>query len=159
MSPAGLSTVSMRTPEEARAFERLNVAWINELFTLEGADRAALSDPFGTIVEPGGDVLIARSNGRIVGCVALIFAGEGLFELSKMAVDPAERGKGVGRKLVDAVLERSKELGATSLFLVSNSRLTTAVGLYESVGFRHVAPEDLGPMHYERADVFMTLQF
>ena len=103
-------------------------------------------------------MLIASSEDRIVGCAALIPAGEGVFELSKMAVDAAERGRGIGRQLLATALERARELGTTSLFLVSNSRLAPAVGLYESVGFRHVPPDEIGPMHYERADVFMKLQ-
>ena len=158
MRDAPISIRSLRTDEEAQVFERLNLAWISELFTLEPADRHVLGDPFGSIVEPGGDVLIASSEDRIVGCAALIPAGEGVFELSKMAVDAAERGRGIGRQLLAAALERARELGATSLFLVSNSRLAPAVGLYESVGFRHVPPDEIGPMHYERADVFMKLQ-
>ena len=158
MRDAAICIRSIRTDEEAQAFERLNLAWISELFAVEPADRHALGDPFGSIVQPGGDVLIASSEDRIVGCAALIPAGEGVFELSKMAVGGAERGRGIGRKLLTAALERARELGATSLFLVSNSRLASAVALYESVGFRHVPPEDIGPMHYERADVFMKLQ-
>jgi ribosomal protein S18 acetylase RimI-like enzyme len=155
---APISIRSIRTDEEAQAFERLNLAWISELFTLEPANRDALGDPFGSIVEPGGDVLIASSEDRIVGFAALIPAGEGVFELSKMTVDAAERGRGIGRKLLATALERAGELGTTSLFLVSNSRPAPAVGLYESVGFRHVPPDEIGPMHYERADVFMKLQ-
>ena len=100
-------------------------------------------------------MLIASWEDRIVGCAALIPAAEGVFELSKMAVDAAERGRGIGRKLLAAALERARKLGTTSLLLVSNS---PAVGLYESVGFRHVPPDEIGPMHYERADVFMKLQ-
>jgi GNAT superfamily N-acetyltransferase len=155
---APITIRSIRTDEEAQAFERLNLAWISELFTLEAADRHALGDPFGSIVEPGGDVLIARSEDRIVGCAALIAGAEGVFELSKMAVDAAERERGIGRKLLAAAFERARELGATSLFLVSNRRLAPALDLYESVGFRHVPAHEIGPVHYERADVFMKLQ-
>jgi GNAT superfamily N-acetyltransferase len=153
-----VTITSMRTPEDASAFGRLNEEWISSLFALEDKDRETLADPFGHYVEPGGDVLLARDGeGRVIGCVALEPAGEGVFELSKMAVEPAARGRGTGRQLLNAAIDRARALGACSLFLGSNRRLTTAVGLYESAGFHHVPRERVGPLPYARADVFMEL--
>jgi ribosomal protein S18 acetylase RimI-like enzyme len=149
----------MRTPEDAAAFARINEEWIRQVFALEDKDRETLADPFGHYVEPGGDVLLARDrDDRIIGCVALEPTGDGIFELSKMAVLPAERGRGTGRRLLDAAIARARALGGSSLFLGSNRRLAPAVGLYESAGFRHVARERIGPLPYSRADVFMELQ-
>jgi putative acetyltransferase len=155
----GVVTItSMRTPDDAAAFARLNEEWIRSIFSLEPKDRETLADPFGHYVEPGGDVLLARDgDDRVIGAVALEPTGEGVFELSKMAVAPEERGRGTGRRLMDAAIARARALGASSLFLGSNRRLTAAVGLYESAGFRHVARERLGPLPYSRADVFMEL--
>jgi ribosomal protein S18 acetylase RimI-like enzyme len=155
----GVVTItSMHTPEDAAAFGRINEEWISAVFTLEPKDRETLADPFGHYVEPGGDVLIARDgDDRIVGCVALEPTGDGVFELSKMAVVPAARGNGHGRRLIDAAIARARALGASSLFLGSNHRLAPAVRLYESVGFRHVPRERVGPLPYTRADVFMEL--
>lgn len=149
----------MRTKADAVAFSRLNEQWIEALFSLEAKDRETLADPFGHYVEPGGDVLLARDcDGRIIGCVALEPAGRGVFELSKMAVEPADRGRGIGRRLLVAAIDRARALGASSLFLGSNRRLTAAVTLYESAGFRHVPRERIGELPYSRADVFMELR-
>ncbi len=74
-----------------------------------------------------------------------------------MAVSPAIRGQGVGRKLLEYAIAQARALGATSLFLGSNSVLKNAVHLYESVGFTHVPAEKLPDMHYARADVFMEM--
>jgi putative acetyltransferase len=82
---------------------------------------------------------------------------DGVYELSKMAVSPHLRGRGLGRRLLQHAIVQAKCLGATSLFLGSNTRLKDAVHLYESVGFRHVNPETLPPMPYSRADVFMEM--
>jgi ribosomal protein S18 acetylase RimI-like enzyme len=148
----------MRTPEDAAAFARINEEWIRQVFVLEEKDRETLADPFGHYVEPGGDVLLARDrHDRIIGCVALEPTADGSFELSKMAVLPAERGRGTGRRLLDAAIARARALGGSSLFLGSNHRLAPAIGLYESAGFRHVARERTGPLPYARADVFMEL--
>jgi putative acetyltransferase len=154
-----ITVSSMRTAEEAAAFARLNEEWISGFFAMEAKDRETLADPFGRFVEPGGDVLIARDGeDQVVGCVALEPTGDGVFELSKMAVAPAARGRGIGRRLMDAAIERARALGACSLFLGSNRRLVPAVALYESAGFRHVPRERIGDMPYTRADVFMELE-
>lgn len=74
-----------------------------------------------------------------------------------MAVSPGLRGQGIGRRLLEYTIAQARILGAKGLFLGSNSRLKNAVHLYESLGFRHVPPENLPEMHYARADVFMEL--
>ena len=153
-----VTITSIRTAEDATAFRELNEEWISAFFALEAKDRESLGDPFAHYVEPGGDVLLARGrDNRVIGCVALEPTGDGVFELSKMAVSPAERGRGTGRLLLQAAIDRARALGASSLFLGSNRRLAAAVGLYEAVGFRHVPREQVGPLPYERADVFMEL--
>lgn len=142
---------------DGTAFRTLNEEWISRHFVLEPKDRETLGDPENTILRKGGRVFMVYADGRAVGCVALIPMGEGVYELSKMAVSPAMRGLGIGRRLLQYAIEQAKALGATSLFLGSNSILKNAVHLYESVGFRHVPPEELPEMHYARADVFMEM--
>jgi N-acetylglutamate synthase-like GNAT family acetyltransferase len=99
----------------------------------------------------------AAATAEIVGCVALIPMGNGVYELSKMAVSPRLRGLGIGRTLLEHAIAQARAIGAQSLFLGSSTKLANAVHLYESVGFQHVPPERLPPMPYARADVFMKL--
>jgi putative acetyltransferase len=150
-----VSVAPMTTPAEARAFKELNEEWIRRLFTLEEADRRILDDPAGTIVAAGGQVLIATAGAEIVGCVALVPAGDDVYELSKMTVAPTARGRGVGRTLIAEAIGYAQEAGARTLFLGSSTKLANAVRLYESVGFQHVPLDQIGPMPYRRADVFM----
>ena len=148
----------MQTEADAQAFRTLNEEWITRWFSLEDKDRETLGDPNGTIVSRGGVVLMARYDGRPVGCVALIPMGDGAYELSKMAVEPGLRGLGVGRQLILYAIEQARGLGANRLFLGSSTKLHNAVHLYETVGFRHVPPDTLPQMKYKRADVFMDMQ-
>lgn len=147
----------LRDAADARAFRDLNVAWIEQLFTLEAEDRRQLDDPVGQLVEPGGAVLVARLGSEVVGCVGLLAARPGVVELVKMAVSPTHQGHGTGRVLIAAAVDRARALGATRIELESNRRLAAAVHLYETSGFRHLGPDEHEPGPYTRADVAMAL--
>jgi putative acetyltransferase len=149
----------LKRGEDATAFRTLNEEWITRYFVLEKKDQETLGNPEETILEKGGCIFMAYAGDQAVGCVALIPMGDSVYELSKMAVSPGLRGLGLGRRLLVHTIEQAKRIGAKSLFLGSNAKLTNAVHLYESVGFRHVAPENIPPMPYTRANVFMELPF
>jgi putative acetyltransferase len=148
---------SLKTGEDTTAFRTLNEEWITRYFTLEKMDRETLGDPENKILHKGGHIFMAYLGQQAVGCVALIPLGQGVYELSKMAVSPELRGLGIGRSLLEHTITQAKLAGAKSLFLGSNAKLTNAVHLYESVGFRHVPPEKIPPMPYTRANVFMEM--
>ena len=154
---AELEIGPMRTEEDARAFRALNEEWITRQFALEAKDVETLGDPENKIVRKGGQVFLVRSSGEPVGCVALIAMGDGVYELSKMAVAPEMRGRGVGRRLLEYAIAQAKAMGARSLFLGSNRKLQDAVHLYESAGFQHVPAQALPLSGYVRADVFMEM--
>src|SRR5579871_480528 len=138
-------------------FRRLNEEWIIREFALESKDEEALADPRGTIVDRGGRIFFAVRRGRIVGCCALLPMGPGEFEVAKMAVAAAHRGAGIGRKLLEKVIAEARAGGATRLYLETNRKLTPAIGLYESVGFRHIPPARVIPSPYARANVYMEM--
>lgn len=139
-------------------FMRLNVEWLERWFVVEDVDRTVLSDPETHILADGGRILFAIDDaGRAVGTVALLHEGGGVYELTKMAVDPAMRGRGVGRLLMQAALARWRALGGRELFLESSLRLGPALALYESVGFRH-RPAPRPGSHYARANVYMVYE-
>ncbi len=154
----GITIQSLNGPADIAAFRELNEEWITKYFVLEPKDHEALGDPETHILSKGGQILMARSDQHVVGCVALIPLGNDVYELAKMAVLPALRGQGIGRKLLEHSFECARALGAKSLFLGSSTKLKNAVHLYESVGFTHVPPEKLAPNPYTRADIFMERQ-
>lgn len=147
----------MATDADAQAFRTLNEEWISKWFRIEEKDAATLGDPHGKIIAPGGQVYVVSDGERVVGTAALIRFGDGIYELSKMAVAPETRGQGVGRKLLAYMLGQARAMGAHTVFLGSSTKLKNAVHLYESLGFRHVPPSDLPEMKYDRADVFMKI--
>jgi N-acetylglutamate synthase-like GNAT family acetyltransferase len=156
-TPPAIEIRPLALGDDATAFRTLNEEWITRYFKLEAKDREILNDPANSILLKGGQIFVAYAGAEAVGCVALIPMKDGVYELSKMAVSPHLRGRGLGRRLLQHAITQARTLGASSLFLGSNTRLNDAVHLYESVGFRHVEPESLPPMPYTRADVFMEM--
>ncbi|MDQ2835081.1 MAG: GNAT family N-acetyltransferase [Acidobacteriota bacterium] len=159
-SAAATSNIVIRLlvgDQDAAAFRALNEEWITCYFTLEEKDRETLGDPENTILTKGGRILMMDADGKAVGCVALIPAGDGVFELSKMALSPELRGRGMGRRLLEHAIGEARQMGARSLFLGSSTKLKNAVHLYESVGFQHVPAERVPLAGYTRADVFMEM--
>jgi putative acetyltransferase len=142
---------------DGKAFYRLNMAWITAHFHPEPKDEATLSDPEGTILRPGGHILLAEWDGKTVGCIAVVPMADGGYEVAKMAVAEEVRGRGVGRLLLETVREWAQTMGAVRLYLETNAKLTPAVHLYESFGFRHLPPERRPVSPYARADVFMEM--
>ena len=144
-------------PEDAEAFRTLNEAWIEEHFVLEDADREVLGDPEGEIISHGGAILMAVHSGRAIGCCALKPMADGSFEVAKMAIVKEFRGRGLGRRLLEAVVEMALQQGIRRLYLETNDSLRDAVRVYEKVGFRHLPPERIPPSPYARANVYMEM--
>ena len=142
-------------PELAAAFKALNEAWITALFAIEPKDELVLGDPQGQIIARGGRVLFAIEAGEPVGCCALLALDDGGFELAKMAVAEPYKGRGLGRALLAAAIERARAAGAPRVYLETNSSLAPALALYRSFGFVEVVPAEPSP--YARADVCMEL--
>ncbi len=150
---------AVRPYTDARAadFARINRQWIEAMYALEPVDEAQLADPRGTIVDTGGDVLFVEDPELgIVGTCGLLKTDEREFELIKMAVVPEARGRGAGKFLLRATIERALALGAETLFLLSNSKSAAAIRMYERNGFVH-DPAILARCggEYARCDVAM----
>lgn len=145
-------------PRHRAAFRDLNLAWIREYFAVEDRDRQELEDPERHILAPGGAIFIAEAPApggpAVLGACALIAEPDGAFELAKMAVDPAARGRGVGRALAEAAVAHARRQGAPRVELLSNTALGPAIGLYRALGFQEVP---LPRTDYARADIKMVL--
>lgn len=85
-----------------------------------------------------GDFLIARdkSTGRMIGYIWLKIEGDAsVGEIYVIGVDPDAAGRGLGRTLLQAGLERLRERGCTAAELYVEAQNAPAVRLYRSLGF------------------------
>jgi GNAT superfamily N-acetyltransferase len=141
-------------PRHAQAWKALNEAWITKHFALEDADRKVLDHPQDNVLAKGGHIFIGELDGVPVGCVGLKAMADGGFEVIKMTVSEAARGTGLGRRLMDACIDRARAGGAPRLYLETNSALGPALGLYRAVGFTDIPARGTD---YARCDVWMEL--
>lgn len=136
-------------------FAKLNFEWLEKYFYIEAYDTELLNNPKKYILADGGHILIALINEQVVGTVALIKRGEGVYELSKMAVTEKYQGMGIGNKLMSSCIDYAKQNGCDRLFLDSSTTLSPAITLYKKVGFKEIpVPEDTP---YERCNIRMEL--
>ncbi len=119
-------------------FVRLNELWISEYFSIEQVDRDLAANP-GKIIDNGGFVFSLVQGNQVAGVCALFKETEERFQLARMAVNPALRGKGFGRALIEHAISQAKLNGVKSLYLLSNTVLAPAISLYERFGFTATA--------------------
>jgi len=102
-------------------------------------------DLFSLFKKPGSVYWIAEEGGKIIGgCGVYSTPGlpEGCAELVKLYLISSERGKGIGRELLEKSIESAKQLGYKQLYLESLPELSKAIRLYEKAGFTFIP----GPM-------------
>lgn len=95
---------------------------------------------------PNGCVLLAEMNGVAAGCAALRAGDTGSCEMKRMYVRPAFRGRGVGRRLAEAVIDAARELGYGRVRLDTLAHMHVPRNLYRSLGFVEVPPYYHNPL-------------
>lgn len=87
---------------------------------------------------PDGVFLAARIDGRAVGCGGICRFDDTRAELKRMYVEPASRGLGLGRRLLDALEAEARRLGYVAVVLETGDRQPEALGLYTSAGYARI---------------------
>jgi len=79
---------------------------------------------------------IAERNGERLGCVFVVKQNRTTAKLRLLIVEPAARGSGLGRRLVEQCIAFAREKGYRKLVLWTHAQLTAARAIYASTGFR-----------------------
>lgn len=143
-------------PKYHSAFKALNEEWISAYFKMEQSDYNALDNPDTYILNKGGHIIVALLDNEPVGVCALIKMNDPdyEYELAKMAVSPKAQGKNIGFLLGTSIIEKAKSLGASKIYLESNTILKPAINLYHKLGFKEVTGRNTP---YERCNIQMEL--
>lgn len=87
---------------------------------------------------PAGYFLLARLDGRPVGCGALKRLGPAEGEAKRVWTAPEARGLGVASRIMDSLEQLAREVGFTTLKLDTNRTLVEAQAMYRKRGYREI---------------------
>jgi putative acetyltransferase len=129
-------------------------AWLQVDLCYQDFDQELAGLP-GQYAPPVGRLLLALEDKQIAGCVALRKIGEGTCEMKRLFLRPAFRGKGLGRKLAEAIIAEARQIGYERMLLDTlPGRMDQAIGIYRSLGFHEIAAYNNNPVP---GAVFMEL--
>ena len=114
-------------------------------------------DDFISCLSSRGVLYLVQEKEETIGMGALVELKEGIGEIKRMYIRPEYRGKGLGREMLRLVLRKGKEYGFSEIYLETGAFMTTAQGLYRSMGFhdRSEYPETEVPPQLRRFWIFM----
>jgi putative acetyltransferase len=84
---------------------------------------------------PGGAFLVARIDGDAVACGGIARYDEATAEIRRMYVVPDARGRGLSRRVLEALEDEARALGYSLVRLETGNLQAAAIGLYVSAGF------------------------
>ncbi len=108
---------------------------------------------------PNGRLILAEFDREKVGCAALRKIGENVAEVKRMYVKPEYRRKGIGRALLQAIINEAEKIGYSKIQLDTPHFATAAQTLYHTFGFQQTSPypESDIPEHLHPQWIFMQL--
>lgn len=144
-------------PAALRPFAELNMAWIKELHSVEPSDQAMYDNP-ERYLENEGSIFSVHDGNEVIGVCALKRDEDEAWELTKMAVAPSARGRGIGNMLMEEVERFAREdMGLASIYLLSSTVNAAAIRLYKRRGWRTIL-EGEHPK-YSRCNIGMEKRF
>ena len=135
--------ITLQTVESEHQLAQVRSLFAEYAETREGdpalADFAEeINDLPGQYAPPGGNIILAYYDERPAGCVAVHKLEHHTCEMKRLYVSKPFRGKGIGRRLVKAVLKQAGMMGYYRMRLDSIPSMKAAQTLYESLGFYEI---------------------
>ncbi len=141
MSAPAIEIIEAQTPLRIEQFRALLQQYAAER---EGSfsERMTqdLRDLPGRYAAPDGGLFIALCDGEPVATAAWTKFDNALVEMKRVYVQPAHRGKGIGRRLSLYIIGVAAQRGYARVGISTWATATPAIALYESLGFQTIAP-------------------
>ena len=128
---------------EIRAAKSTDVKGIRKLIDTYAPQRRLLSKETVTLYESVQEFTVAVENGEVVGCGALHVLWEDLAEVRTVAIAEHLRRQGVGHLILEAIIERAREIGVRRVFC-----LTFETGFFGRHGFEEIHGTPVDPEVY-----------
>jgi putative acetyltransferase len=132
--------------EQARELFKEYENWLGINLCFQNFEKELANLP-GEYVPPDGRLLLAFENNKVAGCIALRKIGDDVCEMKRLFVRSDFRGKGLGRRLVEAIIAEAKEIGYQKIRLDTlPPKMNPAIELYRSLGFTEIEPYYRNPV-------------
>lgn len=126
--------------EQVRKLFREYESWFGLKLCFQNFDEEVAELP-GKYALPDGRLFLAFYEDEIAGCIALRKLENEICEMKRLFVRENFRGHKIGFALIEKLIEEAKEIGYKKMRLDTfPSKMGKAVKLYESYGFREIAP-------------------
>jgi GNAT superfamily N-acetyltransferase len=103
-------------------------------------------------------VWVAIDKGRVIGSVAIRLLDDGKSaELKRMYLQPEQRGRGLGRTLLNNAVQWARDHGCQAVVLDTSTAMTGAQRFYESAGFSRTGTRTEAGEHGARCEVLYKL--
>jgi putative acetyltransferase len=131
-------TIAQEPPRQYAVIRLLDLsdAYAQSLYPAESNHLVDLS----SLEKPSVSFFVARNDGAIVGCCALVEAGDGTAEIKRMFVDPEARGLRIAGGLMNALEAIAREKGLAAIRLETGIYQPEAIALYRKYGYRDIEP-------------------
>ena len=137
-----------------KQFRDISLDWLLKYDLYEEPDGSLLDHP-REYLDRGASIFLAHFKNEIVGTVCVNPISGSECEILKLGVVDTYKGLGIGEKLMRLCIETCQEKEVKLITLETNSKLESAIRLYEKLGFVHVELKD---SCYASADVKMELK-
>ena len=126
--------------EDARCLFREYEAWLGVDLCFQSFEEELKNLP-GKYAQPSGRLLLAVADKKIAGCIALRKIDDEICEMKRLYLRDDFRGLGLGKKLIEQLIEEAREIGYKRMRLDTlPEKMPQAVKLYESYGFCRIEP-------------------
>lgn len=129
----------------ARPADAADLAKFIEPFVIEGRLLQRTAEELEQLLP---NCFVAEVEGRIVGCAALEVYSSKLAELRSLAVEPAYRGRGTGRLLVQACVNRARYQNVLEVMAITSSE-----EFFKACGFDFTLPGEKKALFLQTRDL------
>jgi ribosomal protein S18 acetylase RimI-like enzyme len=113
------------------------IKWLNQDLAFQNIEDELINFP-KKYEEPNGAFIIAKDNDKVIGCVGLKKLDGNICEMKRLFVNDIYRGKGIGKRLVEKIMEEAKDKDYKKMRLDTLKTMESALKIYYKNNFYEI---------------------